>query len=416
MKTLRNLMKSAAYEEAIRYGLELLDKDSDKGLVCHIVGDAFYNLKLFQLAAKFYADAIIASSLRPWTYFNLGRALEALNDPKSVEYMDCAISMDGGPEFLFGKAKNRFTPDVQRLELFRKVVNKDRRFLFRDWGIQHMFPQRMRGDLHRIISKERKAQWFIAESGKYDRRFEGFARLTDKVFAQQVVQRLGLDVPRQIASGLLEGLSNSISESRYVIKPKRGSSSKGISLVDDRFDLFKRQRFESSFLELYEPMLSVWKSREFIVEELIRDVDSQYDPYLNIPRDFKCFAAEGEFFWVNIYDRNYPKISEMKMACYDENWTRLSKTAESYRDAGKMAEPKYFDELKEAVCLLSRNFPYFMRFDFYLSDRGPVFGEFTHTPSEGMHQTEFGERTQLQLLFLYPDGKEPRHNREVLEH
>lgn len=74
-----------------------------------------------------------------------------------------------------------------------------------------------------------------------------------------------------------------------------------------------------------------------------------------------------------------------------------------YLEGVSEAKPKFFENLIEIAESVSRDFPYVMRLDFYISTKGVVFGEFTPNPGNGNDFTEFGERCMQQLFFIYPD-------------
>lgn len=273
----------------------------------------------------------------------------------------------------------------------------------------------MRGDLFDIMSEGRNNSWFRTKSKSYNKDFLLFAKLVEKDYAQKVVNHLGIRTPKVYATGTLEEIFKRARPKRFVLKPKVGASMNGVIAVDNNFDCISRRTLEGSVEEFYESIKFPWKSRQFIMEEFVSDIQEKHNPYIKIPRDFKCFASRGEFLWVNVYNRNYPSSKEMTIACLDGNWRRLPNTSEVYRDSVNIEKPLFFDELKGCVEKLSASFPYFMRFDFFISENGPVFGEFTHNSSEGRFQTKFGERTQLQILYIHPDTENPIHDTKLLE-
>lgn len=157
------------------------------------------------------------------------------------------------------------------------------------------------------------------------------------------------------------------------------------------------------------------KESVFVAEELVSDVDIKSNPYLLIPRDFKCFASRGKLIWTNIYNRNSESPKLYTMASYNRNWQRIPKTSNSYSESLNIEKPQHYDKLVECVELLSSKFPYFMRFDFYIDAEGPVFGEFTPTSSMGREQSDFGTKIQLQTFFIHPDPMHPIHSEEFIK-
>lgn len=410
----RELLRRGLIEDAIFLSVNNLNKTDERHRLFHLIGDAFFKKEMFSLSRDFYGLALEEGSNTPWTYFNMARSLDKLNDNECIQWFDKAISISKNPEFLYGKAVCKIIDIPEKKHLFKEAVSRDKSILFRDWGLQSAYPKKMRGDLYEIMSEGRNNSWFRPNSKEYNPKFGSFARLVEKSFAQEVAIFAGLNTPQVYAKGNLDELSSDLDRKKYVLKPLVGASSKGVLLVSDGVDLLSGKSIGPSVKEFYDSTGFQWHGTKFLVEEFCVDVEAGIDPRLTVPRDFKCFAANGKLYWVNVYDRNYSTSKEMTVGCYDDGWKRLPNTSEHYKDSGPLNKPEYFNVMKEQVCRLSSLFPYFMRFDFYITNKGPVFGEFTHNPSEGRYQTRFGERTQLQLLFIYPDPKDPNHDRSIL--
>ena len=69
-----------------------------------------------------------------------------------------------------------------------------------------------------------------------------------------------------------------------------------------------------------------------------------------------------------------------------------------------MERPEKLDELLEAADLIAADLKCFYRLDFYMTPRGPVFGEFTSYPAGGKCFTPFGDRLMCDLMDRYPDA------------
>ena len=65
--------------------------------------------------------------------------------------------------------------------------------------------------------------------------------------------------------------------------------------------------------------------------------------------------------------------------------------------------PPGFETLFAMAEAISQKLPWLLRLDFYLTPRGPVFGEFTTFPNAGLDLTPFSRRTLLQQWELWPD-------------
>lgn len=286
-------------------------------------------------------------------------------------------------------AKCMISTDPQKaLAFFKKSVEIDGKYLFHDWGMNHT------KTLKNILDV-RLFQFYKVSDSPY----KELLKLLEKDEMNRYMSKHGFKLPK------VYDVVNSISElkienypNKFVIKPVDGFNSNNVYVCENGIDLFRRKKL-SNLIE----QLKINKNEGiYIVEELIDDVDLDKDPYLKIPRDFKVFAAQGRVYWVNVYNRNArPKLRSM--VSYDAKWNKLSSMTSSYLEGYKEEKPKYFDEMLDQARLISSQFPMVLRLDFYLSDRGPIFGEFTPFPGDFINATEFGNRTMLQLFEIYPD-------------
>ena len=68
-----------------------------------------------------------------------------------------------------------------------------------------------------------------------------------------------------------------------------------------------------------------------------------------------------------------------------------------------MEKPAGYDVLLDTVDRLAQALGINMRIDFYLTAHGPVLGEFTPFPDQGLYYTETGEQALSQMWSLFPD-------------
>lgn len=232
------------------------------------------------------------------------------------------------------------------------------------------------------------------------------AALTAKPAMRAWISDLGLPLPELYAGPLpLAALRARDLPARYVVKPVNGANNDGVVLVKDGFDHFRNQPLEGG-LETY---LGALYSREFdaaphvLVEECLIDIEQRLDPVLVIPRDFKVFTVAGNAAYTRVHDRN-ARDGRRSLASFDRNGKRLPSTLKGWPEAAEdMALPEGYAHLIEMAEEISRKLPWLLRLDFYLTDRGPVFGEFTTFPNAGLDSTPFSKRTLLQMWELWPD-------------
>lgn len=117
---IKEMMDKGLYEEAIVKSVISLDHSNDRHRLLHLLGDSLFRKEMFIAASSFYKMAIDEGSERPWTYFNMARSLDKLEDPKSTEYFNKAISLSKNPEFIFGKAISKTTPNQEKNLCFIK--------------------------------------------------------------------------------------------------------------------------------------------------------------------------------------------------------------------------------------------------------------------------------------------------------
>ena len=137
-----------------------------------------------------------------------------------------------------------------------------------------------------------------------------------------------------------------------------------------------------------------------LIEEFLRD----YDPHFNIPRDFKVYVAGGHAWIIQVIDRNPPK--ELRNhSFYTRDWLKIDEPFQTtYRRGPAIARPALLPELLEAAERIARDIGAFFRLDFYLTNRGVVFGEFTADPFAGKNFTPFGEEYLWSLMDRFPDA------------
>lgn len=231
---------------------------------------------------------------------------------------------------------------------------------------------------------ERKAQlWRSAE-------WLPMVPLWNKSTARPYVERMNVALPglyHDAAS--VADIDFAALPERVVIKPAVATNSDGVMLLDGDTDLMSGKRVDRSDL----PALYSEHGR-LIVEELLSDYDSRFP----IPRDFKIFAAGGRVHVVQVIDRNGPP----KRVChsfYDRKWKRVpDRFKTNLTESPDIAKPPFHKDLIRAAERISRDIDVFMRLDFYMTPRGPVFGEFTPTPADGWNFTPYADKLLCELL------------------
>ena len=75
------------------------------------------------------------------------------------------------------------------------------------------------------------------------------------------------------------------------------------------------------------------------------------------------------------------------MRAYDENWNVITDLGTDFPQGPYQSPPACLEKMKMHAKELSKAYEIYVRIDFYATDKGAVFGEFTPTPSAGNYYT-----------------------------
>jgi hypothetical protein len=167
---------------------------------------------------------------------------------------------------------------------------------------------------------------------------------------------------------------------QYVIKPIKGHSSRLVFLMDNGVNLMDGKIYaKEDIKELLAKALNENKTSEFLFEEFLRTENGVY----KIPDDYKFYMFNGEVASVQVINRLGP--SKGFTTCYNENWQVMENVNTYYPKGEYQNPPASFQEMLQRVKELSKAYEIFVRIDFYATDKGAVFGEFTPTPFRGSY-------------------------------
>lgn len=230
------------------------------------------------------------------------------------------------------------------------------------------------------------------------------ARLVNKSAMFAYAQQMTLPLPERYAEANdPDGLDIPALPQRVVIKPDNLSSTKGVLLFDGETEVLSGDSVPMSERGAYvnrrmEPLLAAKPGTRLIAEEFLKDVD----PGKAIPRDFKTFVAGGRTHLIKVVDRNGKAGTTMERY-YRRNWKPCRDLQYTNSLAPPIPKPERYDELLDLSDRIARDIQCFMRLDFYITQRGVVFGEFTSYPNAGNKHTARGSRVFCELMDRYPD-------------
>lgn len=189
----------------------------------------------------------------------------------------------------------------------------------------------------------------------------------------------------------------------FVLKPNHSHSTKGVVLYKNGSDLLGGGKVSLAdlpgLLTSVPPSIGLRADADWLVEELIADVDPRYV----IPRDFKFHVAGGRAHIMYVVNRNAAR-ENWCTSWYTRSWTRINDRMGFGRLLGPdMEKPAGYEALLDTVDQLARVLGIFMRIDFYLTANGPVLGEFTPFADHGLYYSETAELALSQMWSLFPD-------------
>lgn len=255
--------------------------------------------------------------------------------------------------------------------------------------------------------KKRKIQYYqkkispLWKSGKYYNKYRAH-HLKDKSIMYDVIKELNIPLPRKYHDGKFENIDWKRIPKKCVIKPTTLSSSKGVYLFDNNYEKVSGQNvnFKDRKKFIQKKDLEFTKTQQWIIEEYLEDYDSKYDR----ARDFKCYVAGGKVWFILVYERNERNKKNDKANHYTRNWLPFNRGWGGYKLSEEIVKkPKDFYKLIEYAERIASKINCFLRLDFYMTKRGPVFGEFTIHPNSGKYINE-GAIALAQLMELFPDN------------
>lgn len=171
----------------------------------------------------------------------------------------------------------------------------------------------------------------------------------------------------------------------YVIRPSKGHSCKSIFLMDNGINLMDKKGYSTDEIKsALQELINQDPQILILVEEFIKTETGE----IRIPNDYKFYTFNGEIACVQLINRY--GAHDGATTWYDENWKQLENINSLYKEGKPEEAPRCFEQMKEQARILSKSYELFVRIDFYASDKGPVFGEFTPTPGRGKSFTKYG--------------------------
>lgn len=220
------------------------------------------------------------------------------------------------------------------------------------------------------------------------------ALLENKLNSKAFAKKMGCRVSELYWTGGKQEFLNfdfSTLPKNYVIKPLVGKSTNNVFLMHGNKDLFSGNSFNKK--ELRTQLLKLFEVDNnliVIIEEFIPNENGEFA----IPQDFRIFTFNGEIPYLRVDYRS--SLLKDRSIFYDTNWNKIDEKLMVFvTTEGNDVKPQHFEEMIEQARKLSKVYKKFIRLDFYNSVDGPVFGEFSYNPQNGLGYTEAGSTSIL---------------------
>lgn len=180
----------------------------------------------------------------------------------------------------------------------------------------------------------------------------------------------------------------------YVIRPSIGHSSNNVFVMKKGINLFNGMEYTPETIKQhFKSAMRMTPKVDILIEEFLQTSEGNY----RILDDYKFMCFNGEIASCHVINRLSPKLG---YGCfYDENWNRMRPLHKAYPEKGGQIKPSCFEDMIHQVKVLSKAYEIFVRIDFYATNKGAVFGEFTPTPGMGGNFSSYGK----ELLIKYWD-------------
>jgi len=226
-------------------------------------------------------------------------------------------------------------------------------------------------------------------------------KLSNKSNARVFAQSLGCKVADLYWKGRdLRTIDFDALPAQYVIRPTTGHGSKGVYIMDEGLNHFDQKRYTpSQILENLSHDLEKHPMLEFLFEEFVQTEDGRHA----IPNDFKFLCFNGVVASIVVIDRVSPKVGYSYF--YDEHWNKMKRLHHLYPGKAEPEKPQCFDQMLAQAKILSKAYGIFVRIDFFATNKGAVFCEFTPTPAMGNGFTAYGKKLLLEHWDQYCPGR-----------
>lgn len=213
--------------------------------------------------------------------------------------------------------------------------------------------------------------------------------LSNKWNAREFAQRHNVRVPALYWWGRRVGrLPIATLPDQFVIRPVWGDSCRGVFLVNGSRDLLRQREYtkEEVLAQLRRERGKVSRF-PVLVEEFVRTETGEYA----VPVDFKCHTFGNTVAAIEVVHRFSNR--QAHNGFYTPSWERFQDPVNlNLPRADTVPPPRCLEQMLTWARRLGVAYGTYVRCDFYATDQGCVFGEFSSTPDSGHGYTPFADR------------------------
>jgi hypothetical protein len=171
--------------------------------------------------------------------------------------------------------------------------------------------------------------------------------------------------------------------SQFVVRPVFGTGRQGVRVVADETELLRNEPASGPEVRGKLSQARRYLMRTpFLIEEFVRSEDGRYQ----LPIEYKCHTFGDTVPAVEVIVRTGPKQGKHRF--YTPEWEPWSDPMNVSMPRAELTEPpQCLDEMVSLAVGLGTELRTYVRIDFFATDRGCVFNEFSSLPWGGKNFT-----------------------------
>lgn len=240
------------------------------------------------------------------------------------------------------------------------------------WGSWRSYPEALRRRLERHTFRSASDPDALWRRGAYWQR-----TLVNKWNGREFARRHGAAVPelywwgRRIRAIPFESLP-----SRFAIRPVWGFVRKGVHVVVDGTEILRGE--PAAPADLRRRLHELWgsfRTAPVLVEQFVESEPG----CRRLPVEYKCHTFAGDVAAIGVIERAHDKAATVRW--YTPAWEPFPDRMATAWPAGEVrGPPGFLGEMLDLAGRMGRAIGTYMRIDFFGTDRGCVFNEFSSTP------------------------------------